>query len=125
MPIQKYIKVEPAELNRLNIAYGQALRMLDIVDRFDPLAENVAKEVVDARTSGVTDPWEIAQIAVGHFRKTLSWTLRAKREPWRTHRRHESAAKSRPASLVPRIGLASLTHLSPGLFRDEPGLFHC
>jgi len=56
MPIQKYIKVEPAELNRLNIAYGQALRMLDIVDRFDPLAENVAKEVVDARTSGVTDP---------------------------------------------------------------------
>jgi hypothetical protein len=72
MPIQKYIKVEPAELNRLNIAYGQALRMLDIVDRFDPLAENVAKEVVDARTSGVTDPWEIAQIAVGHFRKTLS-----------------------------------------------------
>jgi hypothetical protein len=72
MPIQKYIKVEPAELNRLNVAYAQALRMLSIVDRFDPLAENVAKEVVDARTSGVTDPWEIAKIAVGHFRKTLS-----------------------------------------------------
>jgi hypothetical protein len=40
--------------------------------RFDPLAENVAKEVVDAGTSGVTDPREIAKIAVGHFRKTLS-----------------------------------------------------
>jgi hypothetical protein len=72
MPIQKYIKVEPAELNRLNVAYAQALRMLSIVDRFDPLAENVAKEVVDAGTSGVTDPREIAKIAVGHFRKTLS-----------------------------------------------------
>lgn len=46
--------------------------MLDIVDRFDPLAEDVAKEVVDAGTSGATDPREIAKIAVGHFRKTLS-----------------------------------------------------
>ena len=72
MPIQKYIKVEPAELNRLNVAYAQALRMLDIVDRFDPLAENVAKEVVYAGNSGVTDPREIAKIAVGRFRKTLS-----------------------------------------------------
>jgi hypothetical protein len=72
MPIQRYIKVEPAELNRLNTAYAQALRMLDIVDRFDPVAENVAKEVVDAGTSGATDPWEIAKIAVRRFRKTLS-----------------------------------------------------
>jgi hypothetical protein len=72
MPIQRYIKVEPTELNRLNVAYAQALRMLDIVDRFDPVAENVAKEVVDAGNSGVTDPWEIAKIAVRHFRKTLS-----------------------------------------------------
>ena len=70
MPIQRYIKVEPAELNRLNVAYAQALRML--VDRFDPVAENVAKEVADAGNSGLTDPREIAKIAVGRFRKTLS-----------------------------------------------------
>ncbi len=43
MPIQRYIKTEPAELNRLNIAYSKALRMIEIVERFDPLAENVAK----------------------------------------------------------------------------------
>jgi len=46
--------------------------MLDIVDRIDPLAENIAKEVVYAVTSGVTDPEEIAKIAVRHFRLTLS-----------------------------------------------------
>jgi hypothetical protein len=30
MPIQKYIKIEPTELNKLNIAYAKALRMLDL-----------------------------------------------------------------------------------------------
>ena len=72
MPIRKYINVEPAELDRLNVAYAQALRMLDLVDRYDPVAENVAKEVFDAGNSGVTDSREIAKIAVGRFRKTLS-----------------------------------------------------
>jgi hypothetical protein len=72
MPIQKYVKIEPTELNRLNIAYAKALRMLDLVDRYDPVAENLAKEIVYVGTSGVTDPREIAEIAVGHFRKTLS-----------------------------------------------------
>jgi len=70
MPIRKYIRVEPAELHRLNVAYAQALRMLDVVDRCDPVAERVAKEVVDVSTSGVTDRREIAKIAVAHFRQT-------------------------------------------------------
>jgi hypothetical protein len=43
-----------------------------LVDRYDPVAENLAKEIVYVGTSGVTDPREIAEIAVGHFRKTLS-----------------------------------------------------
>jgi len=74
MPISKYIKAEmgSAELTRLRVAYGKALWMLYLVDRDDPVAESVAKEVIDAVTSGVTDPQEIAKIAVGHFRKTLS-----------------------------------------------------
>jgi hypothetical protein len=72
MPIRKYINVGPAELNRLNVAYAQALRMLDLCDRSDPVAKNVAKEVADAGNSGLTDPREIAKIAVGRFRKTLS-----------------------------------------------------
>jgi hypothetical protein len=74
MPIRKHIKAEmgSADINRLKIAYAKALRMLDLVDRGDPVTENVAKEVVDVVSSGVTDPQEIAKIAVGHFRKTLS-----------------------------------------------------
>jgi hypothetical protein len=73
MPISKFIKAEmgSAELNRINVAYAKALRMLDLVDRGDPVTENVAKEVVDVVTSGVTDPQEIARIAVRHFRCSI------------------------------------------------------
>jgi len=67
MPIRKYIKVEPAKLTTLNLAYAKALRMLDLVDRYDPVTEIIAKEVVDVGTSGVTDPQEIADVVAEHF----------------------------------------------------------
>jgi hypothetical protein len=74
MPIRQYIKVEmgSADINRLNVAYAKALRMLDLVDRSDPIAGIVAKKVIEVATSGVTDPREIAEIVVSHFRKVPS-----------------------------------------------------
>ena len=74
MPIRRYITVEmeSAEIKRLNSAYTRALRMLDLVDRSDPVTEMVAKKVVDVGTSGVTDPQEIAEMVVSHFRKVPS-----------------------------------------------------
>ena len=74
MPIRRYITVEmeSAEMKRLNSAYPRALRMLDLVDRRDPVTEMVAKKVIDVGTSGVTDPQEIAEIVVNHFRKVPS-----------------------------------------------------
>jgi hypothetical protein len=74
MPIRRYITVEmeSAEIKRLNSAYAKALRMLDLVDRRDPVTEMVAKKVVDVGRSGVTDPQEIAEIVVSHFRKVPS-----------------------------------------------------
>jgi hypothetical protein len=39
-----------AEINRLNIAYAKTLRMLDLVDRFDPVTEIVAKKVINVGT---------------------------------------------------------------------------
>ncbi len=71
MPIKQYIKCETgsAEINRLNDAYAKTLRMLDLVDRDDPLTDLVAKKVVDFGTSGVIDPEEIAHAVVRHFLK--------------------------------------------------------
>ena len=74
MPIRQYIKVEmgSADINRLNVAYAKALRVLHLVDRRDPATEMVAKMVLDVGTSGVTDPQEIAEIVVSNFRKVPS-----------------------------------------------------
>ena len=74
MPIRRYITVEmeSAEIKRLNSAYAKALRMLDLVDRSDPVTEIVAKKVLEVGTSGVTDPQEIAEIVVSNFRKVPS-----------------------------------------------------
>jgi hypothetical protein len=71
MPIRRYITVEmeSAEIKRLNSAYAKALRMLDLIDRSDPVTEIVAKKVLEVGTSGVTDPQEIADAVVSHFRK--------------------------------------------------------
>jgi hypothetical protein len=70
MPIKQFIKVElaSAEINRLNVAYAKALRMLDLVDRNDPIADMVGKKVVEVGTSGVIDPQEIVAAVVRHFR---------------------------------------------------------
>ena len=74
MPIRRYITVEmeSAEIKRLNSAYAKALRMLDLVDRSDPVTEIVANKVIEVGTSGVTDPQEIAEMVVSHFRKVPS-----------------------------------------------------
>ena len=49
---------------RLNMAYRDVLRSLHLVDRNDPLAEIVARTVIEIGASGVRDPSEISKIAV-------------------------------------------------------------
>ena len=69
MPIRRYITVEmeSAKIKRLNSAYTN-----NLVDRRDPVTEMVAKKVIEVGTSGVTDPQEIAEMVVSHFRKVPS-----------------------------------------------------
>ncbi len=73
MPIREIIKgdVGSAEIERLNTAYDDVLRKLDLVDRDDPVTKVIGEKVVEVGTSGVTDPSEIAEIVVKHFLKTL------------------------------------------------------
>lgn len=72
MPIRRFIKIdmESAEIDRLNVAYAKALRMLDLVDRNDPVTEIVAEKVIEVGTSGAMDPRQIADTVAMYFRKT-------------------------------------------------------
>ena len=49
---------------RLNTAYRDVLRSLHLVDRNDPIAEIVAKAVIEIGATGVREPSEISKIAV-------------------------------------------------------------
>ena len=49
---------------RLDRAYRDVSRSLCLVDRNDPIAEIVAKTVIEIGASGVRDPSEISKIAV-------------------------------------------------------------
>ena len=54
----------PEEVQRLDRAYRYALRSLHLIDRNDPVAEIVAKTVIQIGTTGIRDPAEISKIAV-------------------------------------------------------------
>jgi len=67
MPINRLLansKLAPYEIENLNVAFKQALRSLHIVDRDDPLAELVARKIIEIDATGVNDATEIAKIAV-------------------------------------------------------------
>ena len=49
---------------RLNRAYRDVLRSLHLVDRNDPLAEIVAKTVIEIGATGVREQSEISKIAI-------------------------------------------------------------
>ena len=67
MPIHRLLQnrpLGPEEINRLATAYEQALQGIGLVDREDPLAEMVAKKVIEFAQTGVRDPKDIAALAV-------------------------------------------------------------
>ena len=52
------------EIGRLRKAYELALHEIGVEDRDDPLTERVAREIVKAGQSGLTDPAEISKLVV-------------------------------------------------------------
>jgi hypothetical protein len=67
MPINRLLadsKLGTDEIEKLNRAFKQALRSLHLVDRDDPLAEIVARKIIEIGTTGVRDSAEIAETAV-------------------------------------------------------------
>jgi hypothetical protein len=66
MPIDRLLvgsKLRPDEIKKLNVAYTYALRSLSVVDRNDPLAEFLARKVIEAGATE-TDPAKISEIAI-------------------------------------------------------------
>ena len=62
-------KLGPKNVERLDLAYKLALRSLDLVDRGDPLAETVAKKVIEVGRTGIRDPEEeISAVAIKELR---------------------------------------------------------
>ncbi|HLZ04695.1 MAG TPA: hypothetical protein VKR55_21425 [Bradyrhizobium sp.] len=67
MPINRLLadsKLGLDEIENLNLAFKRALRSLHLVDRNDPLAEIVARKIIEIGAKGIRDATEIAEIAV-------------------------------------------------------------
>jgi hypothetical protein len=54
----------PEDITLLVSAYERTLRKLGLKDRNDPLAEMVAKTIIEIRQNGITDPAQISQLAI-------------------------------------------------------------
>src|SRR5829696_4196882 len=63
MPIYRLLQnmpMGPEEISRLTTAYERALLGIGLVDRNDPLAEMVAKKIIEIGQTGVRDPAAIS-----------------------------------------------------------------
>jgi hypothetical protein len=69
MPIKKFLKDKraPEEVQLLNTAFEKALNLLGVVDRDDPLCDLVARKVIEVGTTGISEPREIAEVAVARI----------------------------------------------------------
>jgi hypothetical protein len=54
----------PEEIDRMTIAYEEALRVLGLTDRADPMTEILAKKIVEIAQTGERDPIRICTSAV-------------------------------------------------------------
>jgi hypothetical protein len=67
MPIYRLLQnmpMGPEAISRLTTAYEQALRTIGIVDRDDPLAELLARKIIEIAQTGVREPSDISTLAI-------------------------------------------------------------
>ena len=69
MPIDRLLKDKrtPEEIESLNKAFNQALNLLGVADRNDPLCDMVARKVIEVGGTGLSEPREIAERAVARI----------------------------------------------------------
>jgi hypothetical protein len=54
----------PEKIERLELAYSRALRAMHLVDRDDPIAEMIARKIIQIEATGVHEPTRISRIAI-------------------------------------------------------------
>ena len=67
MPIRRLLagsELGTDEIEILTGAFDQALRLVSVVDRNDPLTEMIARKVIEIGATTIRDPAEIANLAV-------------------------------------------------------------
>lgn len=67
MPIYRLLQnmpMGPEEIGRMTTAYEKTLRAVGIVDRNDPIAEMIAKKIIEIAQTGVQDPVQISELAI-------------------------------------------------------------
>jgi hypothetical protein len=69
MPINRLLKDKrtPEEIELLNNAFNHALNLLGVVDRNDPLCDMVARKVIEAGATGLSEPRENAKMVVARI----------------------------------------------------------
>jgi hypothetical protein len=60
----KFAAFEPEMIASMTAAYEDALRVLQLADRQDPITELVAKKIIDVARSGESDPIRMRQQAL-------------------------------------------------------------
>jgi len=66
VPINRRLKDKrtPEEIELLNKTFNHALNLLGVVGRNDPLCDMVARKVIEVGATGISEPGEIAEMAV-------------------------------------------------------------
>ena len=70
MPINRLLKdskLNPDDVELLNVAFNLALHELHLVKRYDLVCDIVARKVIEIGADGTRDPQEIASRAVKRF----------------------------------------------------------
>jgi hypothetical protein len=60
----KFAAFDPEMIASMTAAYEDALRVLQLADRQDPITELVAKKIIDAAQLGESDPVRIRESAL-------------------------------------------------------------
>jgi hypothetical protein len=67
VPIYRLLQNMPMgseDISRLTTAYEKVLRTIGLVDRNDPIAEMIAKKIIEIGQTGVRDPGDISALAI-------------------------------------------------------------
>jgi hypothetical protein len=67
-PLFRHSAFEPDMIDAMEAALEAALRDLGVTDRADPLAETVAKKIIEFAQRGERDPERLRERAVGSIK---------------------------------------------------------